>query len=105
MAGKKSKRIPLRRWCLSKMASAIVSMPDPRLTQRNTMPLCCYWAWLGSIGILRLFQNGVLPLAHLDLEAGLFSRAEWGCAAAWLDACHDACATACRGACACVSAP
>ena len=57
-----------------------------------------YWAKRGPIGILRLVQNGVLPLAHVDLEAWLISRMERGCAAAWLDVCHDECATACPGA-------
>jgi hypothetical protein len=57
-----------------------------------------HWAWRGSLGILRLTQNGVLPLAHVDLEAGLFSRMERGRAAAWLDVCHDECAIVCPGA-------
>jgi len=73
-------------------------MPVPSFTQQHPMPLGRYWAWRGSIGILRLVQNGVLPLAHVDLEAWLISRMERGCAAAWLDVCHDECATACPGA-------
>ena len=98
MAGKKSKRIPLRRWCLSKFASLVVSMPAPIFAQWHPMPLGRYWAERGSIGILRLFQNGGLPLAHLDLEAWLFSRMGRGHAAAWLDVFHDECAIACPGA-------